>query len=120
MPAGSVDLTGISGDGQGVIWTLEESDDLNANLVSFREGRGVGEHVNEEVDVIFVGVSGSGFVSVEGEEFGLSGGTLVFVPKGARRSTRSATEDFAYLTVHRRRGPVRLGNKVGPESEGRM
>jgi hypothetical protein len=33
----------------------------------------------------------------------------VFIPKGARRSTVSASEDFAYLTVHRRRGPLQIG-----------
>jgi quercetin dioxygenase-like cupin family protein len=75
----------------GVIWTLEASDDLNANLVRFPAGEGVGEHVNDEVDVIFVGISGSGFISVDGGTRLLSCGTLVFVPKGARRSTRSAT-----------------------------
>ena len=94
----------------GVIWTLEDSDDLNTNLVHFPAGEGVGEHVNDEVDVIFLGVAGSGFVNVDGEDYHLSDGTLIFVPKGARRSTRSAAEGFAYLTVHRRRGPLRLGN----------
>lgn len=102
----------------GVVWTLEESGDLNANLVRFPAGEGVGEHVNDEVDVIFVGVSGSGFVCVDGGIRLLSCGTLVFVPKGAWRSTRSATEDFAYLTVHRKRGPVRLGSKKATESRG--
>jgi quercetin dioxygenase-like cupin family protein len=45
-----------------VIWTLPESNDLNANLVRFEAGGGVGEHINDEVDVIFVGVSGTGSV----------------------------------------------------------
>jgi len=94
---------------EGVIWTLGASDDLNANLIHFGAGRGVGEHLNEEVDVIFVGVSGSGTVEVDGEEHFLSTGKLVFVPKGARRSTRGASEGFAYLTVHKRRGPLRIG-----------
>ena len=113
----TVDLREAAGmaRGSGTAWTLKSSDDLNANLVR-PAGGGVGEHVNDEVDVIFVGVSGSGVVNVDGEEVALSGGTLVFVPKGVRRSTRSSTGDFAYLTVHRRRGPVRLGSK---ESGGR-
>ena len=95
---------------EGVIWTLRESEDLNANLVRFPNGKGVGEHVNDEVDVIFLGVSGSGFVNVGGEDRHLSDGILVCVPKGIRRSTRSASEDFTYLTVHRQRGPLRVGN----------
>jgi quercetin dioxygenase-like cupin family protein len=92
-----------------VIWTLDESGDLNANLVRFDVGGGVEEHVNDEVDVLFVGAAGSGTVRVDGEEHALSAGTLVFVPRGARRSTGATSDGFAYLTVHRRRGPLRIG-----------
>ncbi len=94
--------------GPGVVWAEGDSEELNANLVCFPEGRGVGEHVNDEVDVLFLGVSGSGVLGVDGEETTLDAGRLVLVPRGASRTTRSASEDFAYLTVHRRRGPVRL------------
>ncbi len=100
---------------EGVIWSLEAGKDLNANLVRFGAGRGVGEHVNDEVDVVFVGVLGAGFVEVDGRGHALEAGKLVFVPKGARRSTRGASEDFAYLTVHGRRGPLHSGAKSEPE-----
>lgn len=93
----------------GVVWTLEGSDELNANLVRFGAGRGVAEHVNDEVDVLFVGVSGSGSVEVDDEEHHLSNGTMVFLPRGTRRSVLSASDDFAYLSVHRRRGPLQIG-----------
>ncbi len=93
---------------QGVVWTLEGRGDLNANLVHFGPGRGVGEHVNDEVDVVFVGVSGSGSVVVDGEKFALGPGRMVFVPKGCLRATRSGSDEFAYLTVHQRRGPLRV------------
>ena len=107
-----VDLKGIAapaGDRVGVICALDTSSDLNANLVRFGAGQGVEEHVNDEVEVIVLGVSGSGIVAVDREEHYLSAGILVFMPKGARRSTVSAPEDFAYLTVHRRRGPLQIG-----------
>ncbi len=104
------ELVASAGDRVGVIWTLEYSGDLNANLVRFDAGGGVGEHVNEEVDVLFVGVAGSGSVRVDGEEHALSAGALLFVPRGARRSTRALSDGFAYLTVHRRRGPLRIGS----------
>ncbi len=97
----------------GVVWTLEGSEDLNANLVRFGPGRGVGEHANDEVDVLVIGVSGSGVVVVDGDEHALEAGRLVFVPKGSRRSIRSASEGFAYLTVHRRRGPPRIEARSG-------
>jgi quercetin dioxygenase-like cupin family protein len=92
-----------------VIWALEGSGDLNANLVRFDAGGGVEEHVNDEVDVVFLGVAGTGSVRVDGEEHALSAGTLVFVSRGARRSTGASSDGFAYLTVHRRRGPLRIG-----------
>lgn len=92
----------------GVIWTLRDGSDLNANLVRFEAGGGVGEHINDEVDVIFVGVSGTGSLRTNGEEHHLSAGTLVLVRKGARRSTLALSEGFSYLTVHLRRGPLQI------------
>jgi quercetin dioxygenase-like cupin family protein len=93
-----------AGEPAGVIWTLKQGGDLNVNLVRFPVGGGVGEHANEEVDVLIVGVAGMGVATVDGHEYPLRAGTVVFVLKGARRSTRSDSDDFAYLTVHRRRG----------------
>jgi quercetin dioxygenase-like cupin family protein len=110
-----MDLAGMAaaaGERTGVIWTLREGGDLNANLVRFEAGGGVGEHINDEVDVIFVGVSGTGSVRTNGEEHRLSAGTLVLVSKGARRSTLALSEGFSYLTVHLRRGPPRIGPKA--------
>jgi quercetin dioxygenase-like cupin family protein len=78
--------------------------------VRFGTGEGVGEHVNDEVEVIFLGVSGSGIVTVDREEHALSAGMMVFIPEGARHSTLGASEDFAYLTVHRRRRPLQIGH----------
>ena len=102
-----------AGDRAGVIWTLDASSDLNANLVHFGTGQGVEEHVNDEVEVIVVGVSGSGIVTVAREEHALSAGVLVFIPKGAGRSIVSTSEEFAYLTVHRRRRPLQIGLSQG-------
>jgi len=107
-----VNLSEIAGSAtgkEGVVWTLEGSTDLNANLVRFQAGGGVGEHVNEEVDVLILGVSGSGLVGVDGEEHPVSNGGMVFVPRGARRYTRAVSDDFVYLSIHRRRGPLRIG-----------
>ena len=94
---------------EGAIWTLEASRDLNANLVRFGAGAGVGEHVNDDVDVLIVGVSGVGLVGVDGEEHTVANGNAVFIPRGSIRYTRAVSEDFAYLSVHRRRGPLRIG-----------
>lgn len=94
---------------EGAIWTLEAGRDLNANLVRFEAGAGVGEHVNDEVDVLIVGVSGTGLVGVGGEEHAVANGDAVFVPRGSLRYTRAVSDGFAYLSVHRRKGPLRIG-----------
>jgi mannose-6-phosphate isomerase-like protein (cupin superfamily) len=113
-----VDLVEIAsaGRGLGTVWTQEGSEDLNVNLVRFEAGEGVGVHRNDEVDVVFVGVSGSGTVVVNGEAFPLELGHMVYVPKGNLRAIRSANGEFAYLTVHRRRGPVRLAARGSTRS----
>ena len=103
------EIAGSATGKEGVVWTLEGSTDLNANLVRFEAGGGVGEHVSDEVDVLIIGVSGSGLVGVDGEEHPVANGGMVFVPRGARRYTRAVSDDFAYLSVHRRRGPLQIG-----------
>jgi len=102
----TVDLAGmtLAERGLGVVWTQEEGEDLNANLVGFEAGEGVGIHANDEVDVLFLGVSGTGTVVVNGEKFVLEPGRMVYVPNGCLRASRSGSGEFAYLTVHRRRG----------------
>jgi quercetin dioxygenase-like cupin family protein len=107
-PVNLHEVIATAGEQAGVVWTLGGSEDLNANLVRFTSGRGVDEHTNAEVDVIFVGISGSGLVTIDGDEHPLSAGMIAFVPKGTRRSTRSTSEEFAYLTLHRRRGPLQI------------
>ncbi len=67
--------------GSGTVWTQREGRDPNANLVRFSQGESVGEHVNGEVDVLFVGVSGSGVVEVDGREHALGPGVLILAPK---------------------------------------
>lgn len=115
MRDGAADLARLAaGGGEGAIWTLEGSEDLNANLVRFEAGKTevVGEHVNGEVDVLFVGLSGSAVVTVDGESHPLEVGRVVLAPKDSRRSVDCETESVAYLTVHRRRGPIAVGGKL--------
>ena len=103
-----VEILASTEERTGVVWSLQESDDLNVNLVQFTEGEGVGEHVNDEVDVLLVGVSGSGEVRINDTLHRLYSGTLIHIPKGVRHSTRAISANLAYLTVHQRRGPLKI------------
>jgi quercetin dioxygenase-like cupin family protein len=90
------------GERTGVVWSLASAD-LNLNLVRFPAGDGVAEHVNAEVDIVGLVVSGAGMVEVDGRAELVREGQLFFIPKGARRAIRAAGSELTYLTCHRRR-----------------
>jgi quercetin dioxygenase-like cupin family protein len=102
------DLAGIASAaaGQGPVWT-HESADLDVNLLVFPGGEGVPEHVNDEVDVLLVGIAGEGVVDIDGTASPLCAGHAVIVPKGTRRGTRGVSDRFAYLSCYRRRSGLR-------------
>lgn len=81
----------------GVVWTLEGSQELNANLMRFSDRGGVGGRVNAEVDLLFSGASARGTLVVDGEEHDPEAGSF----PGARRSTRDTSG-----------GPLRAGRQA--------
>ena len=99
-----VDLAAIAraGAAAGTAWT-RQSDDLDTNLLVFATGLGVEEHVNDEVDVLLVGIAGEGMVTVDGVRRILRPGRALVIAKGTRRGTLALRDPFAYLTCHRRR-----------------
>ncbi|MGH9028789.1 MAG: DUF488 family protein, N3 subclade [Acidimicrobiales bacterium] len=93
--------------GRGVIWSLDRHHGVNANLVRLDPGESMESHVNDEVDVLLVGVAGSGVVDVDEEERTINPGSLTLVRRGSRRSITAGTEPFGYLSIHSERsGPT--------------
>jgi quercetin dioxygenase-like cupin family protein len=98
--------------GDGVHWTLSGSADLNANLAHLDAGHEVGEHVNDDVDVLVVVVEGDGELWVDDQRHDLRPTVVAHLPKGARRTIRAGDAGDAgltYLTVHRRRDGLAIG-----------
>jgi quercetin dioxygenase-like cupin family protein len=93
----------------GATWT-HESEDLDVNLLVFASDEGVAEHVNAEVDVLLVGITGAGAVTIDGTRQILSAGHAIVIPKGANRGIQGMSDRFAYLSCHRRRGGLRPRN----------
>lgn len=91
-----------SASAPGVAWS-RQSDDLNVNLLVFGRDGGVDAHVNNEVDVLIVALSGDGVLEIDRRFRPLRAGQAVLIPKGSSRSIRAASGRFAYLTCHRRR-----------------
>ena len=109
------DLAALARDGTapGVLWAHAGAD-LNANLVLLTPGAGVPAHVNDEVDVLLVGVAGAGAVEVDGRRHDLGEGRALVIPRGARRAIAATAARFAYLSCHRRRGGLWPAGLPGP------
>ncbi|HEX6288441.1 MAG TPA: AraC family ligand binding domain-containing protein [Herpetosiphonaceae bacterium] len=80
-----------------------ESADLDLTLLSWPSPQQIAPHVNDEVDVLLIGVQGSGEVTVNAATYRLVPGMALLIPKGAQRSMRSTDDGWSYLSVHRRR-----------------
>lgn len=89
--------------GDGVHWTLDPAGDLNANLVRLEPGHAMDEHVNREVDVLVVVLTGSGHLVLDTRTVPLAPQVVAHVPKGASRAIHAGPSGLDYLTVHRRR-----------------
>ena len=111
QPPVTVDLTRVGTDASGAIWSLPHGGDLDANLVHLRPGEDVGDHVNDQVDVLVVAWDGTGDLTVDGRVMPIRRGTTVLIPSGSRRAIRAGTDGVTYLTVHRRRDPLTIGRR---------
>lgn len=105
-----VDL--LAGDGEGPLWGAA-TDDLNATLLAWPAGAGTPEHVNDQRDVIVVGVAGSGTLTVDGVGHPIGAGTATVVGKGTRRQIAAGPGGIRYLTVHLRRGGLSIAPRGG-------
>lgn len=90
----------------GAVWSLPHGGDLDANLVRLAPGQEIGAHVNREVDVLIVVHGGDGEIVVDDRRQPLWADHLALVPKGSMRSILAGDTGIAYLSVHRRRGPL--------------
>ena len=102
---GAVDL--LSPSGEGPLWGIASAD-LNATLLAWPPGHALAEHVNGELDVLLVVLEGSGSVSIEGVAHDLAGGCAILIPQGASRRIAAGEDGMRYLSIHRRRGPLRI------------
>lgn len=97
----------------GPVWGAA-SEDLNATLLEWPAGGGPAEHVNEHRDVLYVAVSGSATLTVDGEALELGAGEATIVDKGARRGLVAGPDGVRYLTAHIRRGPLEIKRSPTP------
>lgn len=98
----TLDLAGWISDETGPLWGTA-TEQLNATFLSWRDGHEIAAHVNNEVDVVMIVISGEGEVEVDGKTQTLKPGSLVVLPKGTERAVRARSTPFSYVNVHQRR-----------------
>jgi quercetin dioxygenase-like cupin family protein len=91
----------------GPVWGAA-SEDLNATLLEWPAGEGPVEHENPVLDVLYVVVSGSATLTLDGEPHELGAGDATIVEKGARRGLVAGPGGVRYLTAHVRRGGLEI------------
>jgi len=92
---------------RGPIWGAASSD-LNATMLEWPAGEGPAEHLNDELDVLYVVVDGSVTLTVDSESRELHVGDATIIDKGKRRALVAGPNGARYLTAHRRRGGLEL------------
>jgi quercetin dioxygenase-like cupin family protein len=91
----------------GPVWGAASAD-LNATLLEWPAGQGPAEHVNEHRDVLYVVLTGSVTLTVDGERHELGAGEATIVDQGTRRALVAGPDGARYLTAHIRRGGLEI------------
>ena len=91
--------------GQRIAWTAT-SQDLNVNLIILERDERIEAHRNDEVDVLMIGIEGSGKIIIDGAASRVTPDTAIIVPRGSTRSVTVLRPPFAYLTCHRQRREI--------------
>jgi mannose-6-phosphate isomerase-like protein (cupin superfamily) len=98
--------------GKGPVWGAD-SDDLNATLLVWGAGGGTPRHVNDERDVLIIVLSGSAAVAVGDRIEPVIAGQALLIAKGESREITAGPEGVRYISVHRRRPPLRISPLEG-------
>jgi quercetin dioxygenase-like cupin family protein len=96
----------------GIVWKLAESGrQLDANLVSLRAGQVIDTHTESALDVLVLVIAGNGTFATVSEPLPLTGGSLVWLPRGSTRALTAGPNGLSYLTVHQRRPGMQIRSR---------
>jgi hemerythrin-like domain-containing protein len=105
-----INLTG--GHGGGPLWGTA-SEDLNATLLAWDAQQETPEQVNDERDVLLVGIEGSAEVFLAGASHPFGAGRAVLIEKGVAFRVLAGPNGTRYLAVHLRRPPLQIASRAG-------
>jgi quercetin dioxygenase-like cupin family protein len=101
----------------GALWRLAESPrQLDANLIRLAPLAQVESHTEGDLDVLLLVVEGSGALRTDHDVVALAEQSLIWLPRGSRRSLIAGPNGLAYVTVHQKRPG--MGIRSGPPTGG--
>ncbi|MBW1997553.1 MAG: cupin domain-containing protein [Deltaproteobacteria bacterium] len=81
-----------------ILGPAEGASQLKGMLVCLRPGSGIPYHYHEKRESVILFLSGEAIEVVEGEQFTIGAGTLIFIPPGEKHATLNRSEkDVKYL-----------------------
>ncbi|MFJ3925345.1 cupin domain-containing protein [Streptomyces sp. NPDC090022] len=112
-------VEGTGKERRGALWRLRARNrQLDANVVRLPPDTPVAEHVEPQVDVLLIVVSGSGVLTLGGVEREVAPGTLALLPRGIPRAVLPGPDGLVFVTAHRRRAGLRIGrSRPAPEPD---
>jgi quercetin dioxygenase-like cupin family protein len=105
-PPPRIDLAAPS-SGRGPIDAIA-SHDLNVTLLAWPGLERTPEHINKELDVLIIVVSGSGTIEIDGHAHPLTPHQAILVEKGRRRRIHASADGIRYLSIHTARGGLQI------------
>ncbi|MFE3494184.1 cupin domain-containing protein [Streptomyces sp. NPDC059175] len=114
------ELTGdVPAEQGGALWRLDiDRRQLDANVVRLPAGSRVAEHVEPDLDVLLYVTEGDGHLEVDGVRQEIAAGSVVWLPRGARRALDAGPEGLVQLSVHRRRPGLAIKRTGTQRQEG--
>ncbi|HWL02089.1 MAG TPA: DUF2249 domain-containing protein [Microbacteriaceae bacterium] len=94
----------IGSDGAGSVWQLAPAErDLDANVIELPAGDEIAAHDGPDLDVLVHVLAGAGTLETELGTIELAPGSLVWLPRRARRRFLAGPDGLRYFSVHRRK-----------------
>jgi quercetin dioxygenase-like cupin family protein len=114
-------VTARLGTPGGALWKLAEPGrQLDANLIHQPRGQRVDTHAEPDLDVLLLVLAGDGVLGTADETIHLTGGTMLWLPRGSSRSLAAGEDGISYLTVHRRRPGMQIRSRGNAPGSGAL